>query len=477
MNSLQNIQDREVIYNKWSQLIEAGGDLRDDTMKLSTAIVLENAQRLVDYNAKKGGRSLLTEAADVTAGPGGVFGAQTNGGMMGADAQTDARVPNIVIPMIRRIYPQLIAHKLVGVQPMQAPIGMCFAFRAKYGRNVRNGNDLLAASQNPSGAAVEIGFNDVDASHTGVKVDRASVADPDNMLNYFLGESGVGEYGQQNFNRFGEGAELGDSENWAVGSTMAGAGFEILKETVTAKTRKLGTQISRETEEDMKAMQGLNATQEISDILSYEIAQEIDRQLLGEIVKAAIATKSVCEWDPAEADARHQVERVNSLYVTILNKSSEIAVRSRRGAANFCVASPTATSLLEAQIYNPLSVGVKGAFGKEINNGMGITEVGSLRDGTITLYRDTLAGGDYVLLGFKGSNVYDAGVFYLPYIPLELINAVDPMTFNPTIGTRTRYGVTTNLFGAGYFYQFIGLKGISTEFTGADGVTRKFIQK
>ena len=159
MNSLQNIQDREVIYNKWSQLVEAGGDLRDDTMKLSTAIVLENAQRLVDYNAKKGGRSLLTEAADITAGPGGVFGAQTNQGMMGADAQTDARVPNIVIPMIRRIYPQLIAHKLVGVQPMQAPIGMCFAFRAKYGRNVRNNNDLLTASKNPSGAAVEIGFN------------------------------------------------------------------------------------------------------------------------------------------------------------------------------------------------------------------------------------------------------------------------------------------------------------------------------
>lgn len=475
MNSLSNIEDREIVYNKWSRLIEAGGDITDDTMKLSTAIVLENAQRNVDYNAKKGGRSLLTEAADITAGPGGVFGQQTNGGMMGPDAQTDARVPNIVIPMIRRIYPQLIAHKLVGVQPMQAPIGMCFAFRAKYGRNQRNGDDLQDKSQNPSGYPVEIGFNDVDATHSGVTQNPARPTDP--MFNYFLGASGVGPFGQQNFNRLGEGAELGDSENWAVGSSMAGAGFEILKTTVTAKTRKLGTQISRETEEDMKAMQGLNATQEISDILSYEIAQEIDRQLLAEIVKSAIATQSVCEWDPAEADARHQTERVNSLYTTILNKSSEIAVRSRRGAANFCVGSPTATALLESQIYNPLSVGAKGAFGKEINNGLGITEVGSLRDGTITLYRDTLAGGDYVLLGFKGANVYDAGVFYLPYIPLELINAVDPMTFNPTIGTRTRYGVTTNLFGAGYFYQFIGLKNLDATFTGADGVTRKFIQK
>jgi hypothetical protein len=172
-------------------------------------------------------------------------------------------------------------------------------------------------------------------------------------------------------------------------------------------------------------------------------------------------------WDPAKADGRNQNERVNTLYTTILNKSAQIAVKSRRGAANWCVASPGAAALLEAHIYNPLSVaggmGNASAFGKSIDQGIGVTDIGTLRNGTIKLYRDTLAGGEYILLGFKGNNIYDAGIIYLPYIPLELMQAQDPFTFNPITAARTRYGVTTNLFGAGQFYQFIGLKGVNAE--------------
>lgn len=520
----RGVQNQAAIYKSWQKLIEADADITDDTVKMSTAIVLENAQQLVDHEAKvRGGRGLIFE--DVTPGV-------TDLGSMGPDAASssyantmgDARVPNIVIPMIRRIYPQLIAHKLVGVQPMQGPIGMAFAFRAKYGRFGRvegmenteigylvnnpgftgkpqfenkfdnepyaSGTMNLSTDLSDTGTgaqdqgALDGTYGAISGALSGklqnrfdkpVSADPQSVAasddEPAAAFKYFFG-------GKPSY--IGDGADTSDAENWRVGSTMPEAGFEILKATVTAKTRKLGVQITRETEEDMKAMQGLNAQQEISDILSYEIGQEIDRQLLGEIVTAAVRAGNSSVWDPAKADGRNQTERVNTLYTTILERAAKIAVQSRRGAANWAVCSPGAAALLESQIYNPLSVGGGlgngNAFGKNIDNGIGVTQIGSLRNGTITLYRDTLAGGDYILLGYKGSNIYDAGVMYLPYIPLELMQAQDPFSFNPITAARTRYGVTTNLFGAGQFYSFIGLKGMNRELFAARSEQRVFVQ-
>jgi hypothetical protein len=228
----------------------------------------------------------------------------------------------------------------------------------------------------------------------------------------------------------------------------------------------------------MKTMQGLNAQNEVSDIISYEIAQEIDRQLLGEIVQAAIRANNAMIWNPAEADGRNQSERADALYTTILAKSATIATQSRRGPANWCVASPAAAAMLEAHIYNPLGVagglGHANAYGKSMEQGVGVTEIGSLRNGTIKLYRDTMAPGDYILLGFKGNNIYDAGIIYLPYIPLELMHAVDPFTMNPVTAARTRYGCTTNLFGAGQFYSYIALPNLAQAMN-AD-TEKKFIQ-
>jgi hypothetical protein len=119
-------------------------------------------------------------------------------------------------------------------------------------------------------------------------------------------------------------------------------------------------------------------------------------------------------------------------------------------------------------------LGNANAFGKTIDQGIGVTEIGTLRNGTIKLYRDTLAGGEYILLGFKGQGVYDAGIIYLPYIPLELMHAVDPFTMNPVTAARTRYGVTTNLFGAGQFYQFIGLPNLGAPIQ--EGSDKVFVQ-
>jgi len=485
----RNVTNQQAIYNKWQKLIDCQDDIKDDTIKMSTAIVLENVQNEVNERAQiNNSRGLLTEDASITTA--GTMGPYSAAGSLSntAGAQGDARVPSIVIPMIRRIYPQLIAHKLVGVQPMQGPIGMAFAFRAKYGKN----------GKGVAGVGDEIGYLGVDAAHTGAKqaagkfgpptvgisgevlndqgqVDltqnrplSAIAADPQagDFMECFFGKDAVSVYGGKKYGMIGDGADTSDAENWAVGSTMPEAGFEILKATVTAKTRKLGVQITRETEEDMKAMQGLNAQNEVSDIISYEIAQEIDRQLLGEITQSAIRIGNAMMWSPSVADGRNQTDRINGLYTTILAKSAQIATQSRRGAANWAVCSPAAAALLESHIYDPLGVagglGNAKAFGGSIDNGVGVTEIGTLRNGTIRLYRDTLAGGDYILLGFKGQGVYDAGIIYLPYIPLELMHAVDPFTMNPVTAARTRYGITTNLFGAGQFYQFIGLPDLTT---------------
>jgi hypothetical protein len=526
----RNVQNQAEIYKRWQPLIDCQGDITDESVKMSTAIVLENVQSQIDEQAQiRNSRGLLTEAAGITTG--GAMGPYGDGPSLAATAadgsKGDARVPSVVIPMIRRIFPQLIAHKLVGVQPMQGPIGMAFAFRARYGKNSSGGMHSNYAGE-------EIGYLGVHADHTGsaqsagkfgagfedqvqVGVDRDGnpimgrrndqgqidlgglagniakdpqgneggvsgiVADPTaaDFMSCFYGPMNNKLMYGNTFRTIGDGAETADAENWAVGSTMPEAGFEILKATVTAKTRKLGVQITRETEEDMKAMQGLNAQNEVSDIISYEIAQEIDRQLLGEITQAAVRMGNAMMWSPAVADGRNQTDRINGLYTTILTKSNQIATQSRRGAANWAVCSPAAAALLESHIYDPLGMagglGNAKAFGGSIDNGVGVTEIGTLRNGTIKLYRDTLAGGDYILLGFKGQGVYDAGIIYLPYIPLELMHAVDPFTMNPVTAARTRYGITTNLFGAGQFYQFIGLPDLTT--ASLDGsVAKKFMQ-
>lgn len=527
--------NKTALLKNWGALLDCEGGLKDETLRMSTAIVLENTQREVDYQSRvnntRGG--LLTEAAGVTtAGAMGPFGAGASISNTAADGtRGDARVPSVVLPMLRRFYPNLLAHKLVGVQPMTAPVGVAYAYRAKYGR-FRNGNpdapfnggeigyngvyaDFTgkpqlsskygqydgsvrgphfdqapfgyAANSQPSGDASAVppsgtfgnlfgpDQGQIDASNPYVSGGIAAIAkDPQSKeataWKAFFGEN---EY-YMNLRRFngsmiGDGADTSDAENWAVGSTMPEAAFDFLKATVTAKTRKLGTQITRETEEDMKAMQGMNAQDEISNILSYEIAQEIDRQLLGEIIQAAVRANNVSTWDPALADGRNQNERVNALYTDILTKSAQIATQSRRGAANWCVASPGACALLEAHIVNPLSV--HNVLGKPFNNDIGVVEVGALRNGTIKLYRDSLAGGDYILLGYKGKSVYDTGVIYLPYVPLQLMTALDPFTMNPITAARTRYGVTTNLFGAGQFYHFIALPNMYGQVNPAGTVT------
>jgi hypothetical protein len=461
-----------LLEQRWGKLLDAGTAIKDREIRQNMAIVLENAQRDADRQ-----HQLLNES-NVSFGTGGM-GAQPNGafgaytpGVYGSDTDgtRDARVPTIIIPMLRRVFPNLIAHDLVGVQPLKnSPIGFVFALRAQYGRNRQ-----FAAGSTTS-AGVEIGYNNIDSSFAGAAGSSSSASG--DYWNAYAGGISVGG-GAIEYN--GVGAGLSSAEWAKLGVDMPTANFKLVKATVEAATRKLGASYSLELAEDLKNQHGLDADSEMVNILSYEIQAEIDRQLVSEMVRSAIAEGNVSNWSPVSADGRNQIERVGTLYTQILDKSNDIAIQTRMGAGNFVVASPRVTALL--QRVNA-TVSVKLDDGNKLpDNKVGtgaISRVGVLAD-THALYRDTFAGGNYALCGYKGNTAYASGVIYAPYIPLQVFRAQGPDDGNPRLAVRTRDAIIGESgrpqgFEAGKFYQFIKIDGLTSAVLGDDSGSRLFM--
>lgn len=477
-NPLLTPDYQEKVQRKWKDVIAAGGNIVDKNIALTTALVLENTQR--EFEAPKA--RLMNEsyagALSSTGGMGAGPGPANGGGVLGtnhdfSDYTKDSRMPNIIIPTLRRIFPELIAHNVVGVQPMNGPVGFAFALRAKYGAN---GKGAIAAEGD------EIGYNKIDSAFTGAQgleaednsvlyavngaetnpgngpLDATDTVATDEVSDYWRAFSG-----QEVSNAYsGQGASLADSEWWKVGEDMPMSSFTLEKGTVEAKSRKLGAHWSLELEEDMMNMHGVSANSEMVDIMSYEIQAEIDRQLIGEMVKAALngeAGKHYSNWTPETADGRNQIERIGTLYTQVLIKGQQVAINSRRGPANFAFADTTTCSLLER--LGDFTVDSEGDKVTPIKSTVGITKAGSIRHGAVSLYRDTFAGGNYALLGYKGPTPYDSGVIYCPYIPVQMMNAVGTQDFSPRMGLRTRYGVLNNLFGAANFYHLMKIDGLT----------------
>lgn len=420
------------VTKKWAPVLEAGPAIADDYVKQTTAMILENTE--MEF---KDGKMLLSEDG-MSAAAGGAFGSTFDYGA------NDARIPSIVIPTIRRIFPELLAHDCVSVQPMNGPVGFAYALRMQYGAYGKGG---AVAS------ADELGYNNMDSGFTGASGNGTTGA----YWDAYAGTTGSALYGGK-IGFGGQGATLAASETWGVGTDFPQAAFGLLKGIVEAKSRKLAAYWSLELAEDMAKMQGINTETEMTNAMSYEIQAEIDRQLVTEMVKAAIANGSVSTWSPVSADGRNQLERLSTLYTQMLDKSNEIAVKTRRGSANFAITSPKVTALLE-RLGDFRFVGDD--IAKVQTASVGVAKVGTLRQGSIKVYRDTFAGGNYVLLGYKGQQVQDSGIVFCPYIPLQLLKAIDPNTFSPRIGARTRYGILSNLFGAGNYYHFIMVSGLT----------------
>ena len=419
----------EELQKKWQPVLEHPEleAIKDPYKRAVTALVLENQSQAMAQDAK-----MLSEA-DATA--------PTNvaGGVQNFDP--------ILISLVRRALPNLIAYDVAGVQPMTGPTGLIFAMRAKYGSQGTPGtydaneaffNEANTVFSGDVSATNEFGF-----AGAGVAQDVAT--NPVNSLTANAYTTGVG------FSTATAEALGADGEK-AFGQ-MA---FSIEKVTVTAKSRALKAEYSLELAQDLKAIHGLDAETELSNILSTEILAEINREVIRTIYATAVAgaqygvtTAGTFDLD-TDSNGRWSVERFKGLIFQIERDANVIAKQTRRGKGNvLIVSSDVASAMAMAGVlqYTP-------ALSADLQvDDTGNTFAGLLH-GRIKVYIDPYFGGytsnqELVTIGYKGSSPYDAGLFYCPYVPLQMVRAVDQFTFQPKIGFKTRYGMVANPFAEG----------------------------
>ena len=460
-NSLIADPHQRRLLKKWGAILETGKKIVNESTKIALAQVLENTR---NYYKMKG---MLNEAgihqADVTGGytkGAGVLRGDDNV-PYATGVQGDVYLPNVVMPMLRRIMPDLIANDLVGVQPLNGPVGYALAYRPLY--------DVQGAAGQIPELTSEIGYSPVDTRWTGTMDNGKSELGYGRVPAKGL-SAGVNDFwdayaGTSNGAWEGKGMPLGESEYLDINSTYPTVSFGLVKSAVEAKTRKLAAHWSPELAEDMQAMHGVDVEREMVNTLTYEVGAEIDRQIITEMVKAAITGGSVSEWTPLSADGLDQMGRLATLLTQITVEAQQIAIRTRRGAANFVVTTPRICALLQQLSMNKFtSFKSTDAIPTVPDSGVGaLAKVGLINDDQQLLVRDSYAAtgsSDYVLMGYKGKQAGDSGIIYCPYIPLQLSKLIQPGTFTPSIGARTRYGIMSNPWDARNFYHFMKISSV-----------------
>jgi len=487
MNKPQSFIDRDradTLLEKWAPVLEYSSDsvkpIEDDHTRLNTAILLENQEQWCIEEANSAGNA------------GAFGGGVTNQSLYNPSvapytdtsgdnyAAGDARLPKVLIPMIRRTFPELITNEIVGVQPMSGPVGLAFALRYAYqSKNLGSGTDGDSSSGGGgsgishaeySGATgipdTELGYQLLDTRFTGTTAHDLS---------------GVSSYWQFADQDKGVAQVLSAFE---ITGNIPQVEVKFEKTAVEAGTRRLGARWSVELEQDLKNMNGIDIDAEITNAMSYEIQAEIDREMLMRMIQSAFGAginKGYSVWSPASADGRWMVERNRDFYQRLIIEANRIAVRNRRGAANFIVATPRVCAILE-MLPEFQWVPVQGDVNTQP---VGIAKVGSL-GGRFNVYRDTrtevqndsqytnyytnqspTTGVEYALLGYKGPEFYDTGIIYCPYIPVMVQRTIGPNDFSPRVGLLTRYGVVDNIFGADLYYHVVIVQGLGTAFTPA----------
>lgn len=455
------------LLGKWKKMLDykdaSVSTIDRSSTRLNTAIILENQ---------------LQWCREATlAQSGGAFGVANAGGT------GDARLQRIVMPMIRRTFPELIANEIVGVQPMSGPIGIAFAMRIKYdrtaiGATTAAGKDgSLAAGTAARGLAAtdgqELGYQYSDTTFTG-SLDATFANGSDPLFNF----DAATNMEMLDVDK-GIAALLSDLE---YSSKVGQITTTFEKTGIEAGTRKLASTFSLELEADLRNMTGINIRDELINAMAYEVQAEIDRELVLKMVKTTVKKggfgKGWSVWSPAKADARWQLERARTLYQRIVLEAQRIGTRNRIGPANFIVATPTIIAILEAL---PDFQWVK-TDGDVTTKTMGVAKVGTIGAGRFSVYRDMKTEGqyeaglrtvraEYCLLGFKGQEYWNTGIVYCPYIPLMVQETTGPNDFSPRIGMFTRYGVVENLFGSELFYHTIFVVGMDDELEYGTGKT------
>ena len=478
----------EALLEKWKPVLNYTSDkvaaIEDDHTRLNTAMLLENQERwcIEETNNAGGGSSVF---GTVNAGAFGGNGMNIGNSYPNGDvyANGDARLPKILIPMIRRTFPELITNEIVGVQPMGGPVGLAFALRYKYlaqqlGNDGVDGSLVGAANSNlpnPQAAAAnkELGYQYLDTRYTGTSSAFLSGASGDykELFEVIGQDQGVAQL-LANFELTGKIPQIEVS-------------FE--KTAVEAGTRRLAARWSVELEQDLKNMNGIDIDTELTNAMSYELQAEIDREMIMRMIQTALNAGfgvGYSVWSPASADGRWLVERNRDFYQRLIIEANRIAIRNRRGAANFIVCTPRVAAILE-MLPEFQWVPVQGNVNTQP---VGVAKVGNL-GGRFNVYRDTrteaqfeqgrsntyLAPGqtrtrrvEYALLGYKGPEFYDTGIIYCPYIPVMIQRTIGPNDFSPRVGLMTRYGVVDNIFGANLYYHVILLAGLGEGFSPAE---------
>ncbi len=422
----------QALVEKWGPILEheSFSPITDSHKKAVTATILENTERALaetgDLSANM--TSLLSEAAPTNDASTGGFGAGSAAG--GPTAGYDP----ILISLVRRAVPNLIAYDICGVQPMTGPTGLIFAMRARYG----------------SQAGDEAFYNEADTDFSGTGTHGNTLPN----ANTTLITTGTGL-------DTGAGEALGDG----VGDAYAEMAFSIEKVTVAAKTRALKAEYTTELAQDLRAVHGLDAETELANILQTEILTEINREVVRTIYKTAevgapgAATAGVFDLD-VDANGRWSVEKFKGLMFQIEQEANAIAKGTRRGKGNIVICSSDVASALQM-------AGVLDYAPALNSNSLEVDDTGNtfagVLNGRFRVYIDPFAGSNYLVVGYKGSSAFDAGLFYCPYVPLQMVRAVGENSFQPKIGFKTRYGMVANPFAQGAVEDAQGLGALTQD--------------
>ena len=417
----------EGLQTKWAGVLDHPDltPINDPYKKAVTAVILENqAQEM----SKQG--QILNEAVPTNSASAGL-GSAGAAGFSGSAASPVAGFDPILISLVRRSLPNLIAYDVAGVQPMTGPTGLIFAMRSLY----------------TSQSGAEAFYNEANTGHAGLGTAQTDLTVGSAVANTFVA-NGAGVAGMST----ALAEALGDGSN-----TFQEMAFSIEKVTVTAKTRALKAEYSIELAQDLKAVHGLDAETELANILSSEILAEINREVVRTIYSVAktgcqAGTTAAGQFDlDTDSNGRWMVEKIKGLAFQLEREANTIAKLTRRGKGNVVIcSSDVASALAMAGLldYNPALQGQTNLQVDDTGNTFAGTLFGRLKV-YVDPYAPVSASKEFAVVGYKGSNAYDAGLFYCPYVPLQMVRAVDTGTFQPKIGFKTRYGLVANPFAEG----------------------------
>lgn len=442
---MRQYNSKELV-KKWGDVLELEGEapIKDSYKKKVTAILFENMEIELGQAARYGsnqslnGRQLISEAPI----PANFMGASSSTAGSGGIDTFDP----IMISMVRRAAPNMIAYDILGVQPMTGPTGLVFNLRPTY--STQGGNQTWYNEVNTQFSTVVSGANTAGNKNAGVLPGNSTVS------------ANLAETGLYNFATgmsTAQGEALGTDSNTAWPEMS----FTIDKHSVTAVERNLKGEYTIQIAQDLKAVHGLDADQELSSIISTELLSEINREIVRTINFTAkqgsqenVTTAGFFDLD-TDSNGRWSVEKFKGLMFHIDRECNRIAKETRRGKGNILICSSDVASALQAAGVLDYAPAIQNALVGEVDD-TGNTFVGVL-NGRIKVYIDPYAdailagspGLNYFTVGYKGVNAYDAGLFYCPYVPLQRVTAVDPQSFHPKIGYLTRYGMTANPFAQG----------------------------